>query len=208
VSRATVGAAVVNGKIYAIGGWRGSGPLSVVEEYDPVTDTWTSKTDMPTARGYLSASVVNEKIYVIGGKSSVGAVKIGLPIVEEYDPATDTWAERKDMPTARRYLSTSVVNDKIYAIGGLIGGQPATHSATAEEYDPATDTWTKKTDMPTARGMLCAGVVDGKIYAIGGISGGVYLPIVEEYTPTGWKPTSPVSMQGKLPTKWGEVKSD
>jgi len=52
-----------------------------VEEYDPVTDTWTRKADMPTARLSHSASVVNEKIYVIGGWN-LGVV---FSTVEEYD---------------------------------------------------------------------------------------------------------------------------
>lgn len=30
----------------------------------------------------------------------------------------DTWTQKADMSTARAYFSTSVVNNKIYAIGG------------------------------------------------------------------------------------------
>jgi hypothetical protein len=30
-------------------------------------DTWTTKADMPTARGYLATAVVNGKAYAIGG---------------------------------------------------------------------------------------------------------------------------------------------
>ncbi len=67
----------------------------------------------------------------------------------------------------------------------------------------------KKADMSTARGWLSTGVVDGKIYAIGGASElfsvATTLPIVEEYTPEGWQPTT-VSPQGKLTTTWGEIK--
>jgi N-acetylneuraminic acid mutarotase len=65
---------VVNGKIYAIGGADGSPAggagatySNVVEEYDPVADTWTRKADMPTSRMGLSTSVVNGVIYAIGG---------------------------------------------------------------------------------------------------------------------------------------------
>ncbi len=195
-SRATVGAAAVNGKVYAIAGWGSNVPLSIVDEYDPATDTWTRKTDIPTARGYLSASAVNGKIYVIGGKAGTIQNPIELPTVEEYDPATDRWTERSDLPDARYFLSTSVVDDKIYAIGG----RP--NARATEEYDPATDTWTVKANMPTGRNMLATSAANGKIYAIGGGSG---LSTVEEYTPEGWE-SSPVSPQGKLPTKWGQEK--
>ena len=73
-----------------------------------------------------------------------------------------TWTQKADMPTARWHLSTSVVDGKIYAIGGVGSFKKV------EEYDPATDTWTEKADMPTRRIFIATSVVDGKIYAIGG----------------------------------------
>ena len=45
-ARAQLGVAVVNGKIYAIGGESNDhGPilLNITEEYDPPTNTWTTK---------------------------------------------------------------------------------------------------------------------------------------------------------------------
>ncbi|MBU1662113.1 MAG: hypothetical protein KKD28_11655, partial [Chloroflexi bacterium] len=161
-------AAASNGKIYAIGGHNGN-ILSTVEEYDPATDTWTTRASMPTARYLLGvAAASNGKIYAIGGT---------LATVEEYDPATDTWTSRASMPTARGYLGvTAASNGKIYAIGGSVGMSPL---ATVEEYDPATDTWTTRASMPTARyGLGVAAASNGKIYAIGGPG-----PFVEEYDP-------------------------
>jgi N-acetylneuraminic acid mutarotase len=139
-----------------------------VEEYDPVTDTWMTKTDIPTARGCAAASVVNGKIYVIGGAP---ATPLTTPTVEEYDPATDTWTKKADMPTSRCFFSASVVDGKIYAIGGWTEIPQRRVLSTVEEYDPATDTWTRKTDMPAMRGLLSTSVVDGRIYAIGGVVG-------------------------------------
>jgi N-acetylneuraminic acid mutarotase len=79
--------------------------------------------------------------------------------------ATDTWTQKADMPTSRLALASSVVDGKIYAIGGRPDG------ALTTEYDPTTDTWTTKTRMPTARFCLATSVVDEKIYAIGGTPG-------------------------------------
>ncbi len=41
---------VVGGKVYAIGGYQDAmaAGLTTVEEYDPSTDSWTTKSDMPT----------------------------------------------------------------------------------------------------------------------------------------------------------------
>jgi hypothetical protein len=57
--------------------------------------------------------------------------------------AGDIWTTRADMPTPRWGLSASVVDGKIYAIGGG-QGMIGKYMSPVEEYDPATDTWTKK----------------------------------------------------------------
>jgi N-acetylneuraminic acid mutarotase len=187
---------VVNGKIYAIGGqsdWWAlpTKTLSTVEEYDPIANKWTRKADMPTARMELSTSAVNGRIYAIGGWSlGLGKGNI-LSTVEEYDPIANKWTEKADMPNERQCLSTSVVNGKIYAIGGTIPNPDPKLSpiyvSTTEEYDPTTDTWTKKSDMPTIRSGVSTGVVNGKIYAIGGYkpegNTTVLFSKVEEYDP-------------------------
>jgi N-acetylneuraminic acid mutarotase len=183
-----ISSSVVNGKIYVFGGglsYQGT-PLSTVEQYDPATDTWTSKADMPTATVNASASAANGRIYVIGGSPGGSQWYQGISTVREYDPATDTWTPKADMPTARTALSTSVVNGRIYAIGGRFGNNRSAFS-TVEEYDPATDTWTPKAGMPTERLRLTTSVVNGKIYAIGGWAAGGSGPnavaTVEAYDP-------------------------
>ena len=178
---------VVHGRIYAIGG--GQTPygayLSTVEVYDPVTNTWTRKADMPTARSGHAAAAVNGKIYVIGGEPREQS---SLATVEAYDPATDSWTQKTGMPTRRTFLCTCVVNGKIYAFGGVTAGGPGGNSVPTalEVYDPATDAWSRKADMPMSRNAATAGVVDGRIYVIGGVVGdleGAALSTVHEYDP-------------------------
>ncbi len=73
--------AVVDGKIYVIGGEENSGNsiISTVDVYDPSLDVWTTETAMPTARRYLGAAVVNDTIYAIGGESL--AARVGQPFI-------------------------------------------------------------------------------------------------------------------------------
>jgi N-acetylneuraminic acid mutarotase len=145
-----------------------------------VEETWTRKTNMPTARYVLSTSAVDGKIYAIGG----GPGETVIRTVEEYDPAMDTWTGKADMPMAEGAGSSSAVNGKIYFIGGA-PSQWAAAISSVQEYDVATDTWATKADMPTARGWLSTSVVNGKIYAIGGALSwqGSVLSTVEEYDP-------------------------
>lgn len=171
-ARFALSTSVVKGKIYAIGGGDDNKAHSVVEEYNPATDKWTKKANMPTPRWLLSTSVVNGRIYAIGGCSIVNAAGPALSTVEVYDPVTDKWTKKADMPTARMGLSSGVVDGKVYAIGG----QPAAiwvwwnALSTVEVYDPATDKWMKKAGMPTPRTQLpsSAPVINDKIYVIGG----------------------------------------
>jgi N-acetylneuraminic acid mutarotase len=161
-ARSGLGVAVVNGKIYAIGGSTRSGEVGTNEEYDPATDTWTFKKPMPTPRASFATAVYQNKIYCIGGR-----------VNEVYDPATDKWETKTPMPTARSSLKANVVNGKIYLIGGVVPDSSAAcgfSSVTLNEvYDPSTDSWTTKTPMPHVTSSGASVTVDGKIYVIGGL---------------------------------------
>ena len=172
--RNSLGVCAVNEKIYAVGGFnlglKNGDSLSSVEMYDPDTNTWTTKTDIPTGRDNFSCCVVNGKIYVIGGFHAVGINFNVVPTVEEYDPETDTWTTKTPMPTARWGQAAHVVNGKIYIIGGATDYPPDNNIGTVEVYDPETDIWTTKTPMPTARFLIPGGEVNGKIYVFGGFT--------------------------------------
>ncbi|MDQ1318536.1 MAG: kelch-like protein 18, partial [Candidatus Poribacteria bacterium] len=172
--------AVINGKIYVIGGSiiAAGVPVSIVEEYDPIKDTWTRKADMPTPRFLATAAVVEDKIYVIGGGQSLVTF---LNTLEEYNPAIDKWTAKADMPTQRGCLDAEAVNGKIYAIGGYTANN-AFGMGIVEEYDPKMDTWKQKADLNVPRYAISTSIVDGKIYAIGG-SQGPSLSTVELYDP-------------------------
>jgi N-acetylneuraminic acid mutarotase len=165
-ARSSLGVAVVDGKIYAMGGSYGS---NGVEEYDPVTNTWSTKTPMPTPRILFGIAVVENKIYVIGGDSGNWTAGETLTNVNQvYDPAIDTWETRTSMPTKRLGLSASVVDGKIYLIGGRIGEPTYAGVSATEVYDPSTDTWTTVDSIPTPVSYHASAVVGNKIYIMGG----------------------------------------
>jgi N-acetylneuraminic acid mutarotase len=61
-------AAASNGRLYAIGGNTAAGVTTAVEEYNPTTNTWAAKANMPTARRRLGvAAASNGRLYAIGG---------------------------------------------------------------------------------------------------------------------------------------------
>ena len=165
-ARTLLGAAEVNGKIYAIGGFS---DLNVTEEYDPITDTWTTKAVIPSPRFSFAIAAYQNKIYCMGGLTGRGAPFSSsvTGAIEVYDPATNTWEIKKPMPTPRAQSEANVVNDKIYLIGGRTGGQHSTVS-TNQVYDPITEKWETKKSMPYPVVSFSSVVVDNKIYVMGG----------------------------------------
>ncbi|MGD6808936.1 MAG: Kelch repeat-containing protein [Candidatus Bathyarchaeia archaeon] len=147
--RASFAIAVVDGKIFCIGGTTGLEDGQVIvsgvnEVYDPQTDSWNTKSAMPTPRVGVTAGVVDGKIYVIGGNSDV---------TEVYDPKTDTWANKSSMlfkPGLRLIWSctSTVLDGKIHVFGAF------PYSASHQVYDPAVDKWSL--EEPIVQGYLLA----------------------------------------------------
>jgi kelch-like protein 2/3 len=62
-----LGVAVINGLVYAVGGFNGSLRVRTVDIYNPLDDTWASVTSMEARRSTLGAAVLNGLIYAVGG---------------------------------------------------------------------------------------------------------------------------------------------
>jgi N-acetylneuraminic acid mutarotase len=179
-------AAVVGGKIYVIGGAsvhpgsaepavhpaRPHRSLATVEEYDPATNTWRARSPMPTARNHAAVGAVDGKIYVIGGR--VGAAFIGVAsntdVVEEYDPATDSWgAVRARMPTPRSASAWGTYAGRIYVAGGEFqNAQLMAAYRALEAYDPAANQWISIPSMPVPRHGLAGAVVGNRLHLASG----------------------------------------
>ena len=121
--------AVLNGKIYVIGGSRhfqlGAelSPVSSNQVYDPENDTWSTGNHLPLAEGYGAAAVTNgvtapKRIYFMGGSNGTGVYS---PVPYAYDSALDVWSAGASIPIPRVYLGLAVVDDVLYAIGGFDG---------------------------------------------------------------------------------------
>jgi hypothetical protein len=188
-ARAGMGVAVVDGKIYAIGGHNWGNTSGINEMYDPETDTWTTKTPMPTPRTNFGIAVVENKIYAIGGSPDDW---VYTDVNEVYDPAIDTWETKTSMPTARHALEANVVDGKIYMITDSLN----------QIYDPQTDTWRNGASPPSSVDKPAAGVTAGdtatkRVFVMGGQQGldavnlnQVYDPETDTWVAGLWLPTA------------------
>jgi N-acetylneuraminic acid mutarotase len=190
--RTEVAAVTLRDTIYLVGGFESPSLSNVlnlaitatVEAYDPSTDRWTTKAPMPVGLHHVGIGVTGGRLYVIGGYRQSG-LSVWNPVatVYAYDPATDTWAGRAPMPTARGALSVTEHEGKLYAIGGYEG---KANSAAVEVYDPESNSWVSRAPLPTPRDHLATAAVSGKVYAIGGRLKGDYrqnLSVTEVYDP-------------------------
>jgi N-acetylneuraminic acid mutarotase len=160
--------AEVDGKIYLFGGLLDLSfhNSNAVEVYDPETDSWTTKNKMPETIFGQAAVELNGKIYIFGGRTGDIYNGTTLNYTYLYDPVADSWTKKTDMPLPRAFLTASVIDNKIYLIGGSSVGYEG--SSTVLMYDPASDMWITKARLPRPTAGHTANVFNGKIYVIGG----------------------------------------
>lgn len=119
------GSAVVDGKIYAIGGQTGQDAASVFKSdnfrYDPATDTWTSMKSIPTARSHANATTIAHqgRVLVMGGENTPTTQ---LNKVEAYDPASNTWKSLTNLPRNITAGIAASFGDRIIFSTGAGGG--------------------------------------------------------------------------------------
>ena len=118
---------VVNGKIYVIGGRTGHAFIlsatntDVVEEYNPVSNTWSMpKERMPTARSGGASGTDGRRIYVAGGEVTTKELVAAYRAIEAYDPATNSWSTLPSMPMPRHGVAGAVIGNRFHLVSGMI----------------------------------------------------------------------------------------
>jgi gliding motility-associated-like protein len=132
----------INGKIYVGGGYYGA-LSSDFYEYEPATDVWTKKTNLPVVI-YSSASfVLDGEGYVVCGNNG----SVFYNSVFRYNPYTDVWETLNQFPGAKRMACIGfVVNNTAFVCGGYFGGGGVTGETW--QYNKSNDSWIQKTSIP------------------------------------------------------------
>lgn len=141
--RSHLGDAVIDGKIYAIGGQHGTDKDLVTQDsvhiWDPAyPDTWTTAASLPRARSHISAAtfVIDNRIVVAGGEISHGSA---VSDVTAYDPLSDTWTVLTPLPAPRHSGVAGNIGEQIfYTTGNNRGTQSTTYKGVPVLIFPAT----------------------------------------------------------------------
>ncbi|XP_027336736.1 F-box/kelch-repeat protein SKIP4 [Abrus precatorius] len=131
----------------------------------------------------MGFEALGNKLFLLGGCSWL---EDATDEVYSYDASMNTWVEAASMSTARCYFACEVLDEKLYAIGGIVSNSSDPHSW--DTYDPQTNCWKSHRDPNIVSDIEDSVVVDGKIYIRCGKSP-VTPPVYAVYEPSSgtWK---------------------
>jgi len=161
--RSHVAKAVVDGRIYVIGGLTRTAASAAVDRFDPATNAWSSVTSAPVPLDHAAAASLGGSIYVFGGDFGRPSAR-----VFRYDVGSAVWTELRPMPEPRAAGGAATLDGSIFVIGGY-ATRPEEPLASAYRYEASTDAWERLPDLPTPRQHLAVAPYAGRACAIGGI---------------------------------------
>lgn len=128
-----LGATVLNGKAYVLGGQHtykeGTTSQKQVDVYNPANDSWARAADLPHSRSHISAStfVMDGRLIVAGGSVNNGTSGASTTEVAMYDPGSNKWSQLPALPSGRK---TPVAGTDGTRIVVSTGGQSSATSTT------------------------------------------------------------------------------
>nr|WEX30370.1 Kelch-like protein 5-B-3 [Carassius gibelio] len=159
--RLQFGVAVLEDRLYVVGGRDGLKTLNTVECYNPRSKSWSVMPPMSTHRHGLGVAVLEGPMYAVGGHDGWSY----LSTVERWDPQARQWSFVASMATPRSTVGVAVLNSKLYAVGGRDGSSCL---KSVECFDPHTNKWSSCAPMSKRRGGVGVATWNGFLYAIGG----------------------------------------
>jgi N-acetylneuraminic acid mutarotase len=176
--RAAGGAAVVNGRLYIVGGVgsaviNGGGDLARrMLVYDIARRSWSGLPG-PTQREHLGVTALNSRIYAVGGRKA--GADTNLQLFEVYTPG-GSWRRLAPVPGRRGGTGAAATGRSIVSVGGET---PTETIRTVYAYSTQSRRWRRLPNLPTPRhglGVVAFGksvfvVAGGRQPGLAGVSG-------------------------------------
>ena len=138
--------AVVENKIFVMGGIINNAYSNSTQVYDPATDKWAASTASTLTVGHATASAIDNVIYLIGGNTSATAY-FKTVLKGTVTGTTITWKKMGDFPIFIAGAASGVANGTLYVAGGV---NAEGVRASVYKYDAVKDKWAASFQMPVA----------------------------------------------------------
>ncbi len=123
--RGHVSTAVLEGKMYALGGDHGHDKtqidVSSCHRFDPATNKWSEIASLPDGRSHFESSTIihQGRILIVGGRCNSSQPPRGvMNDLLEYDSKSDRWQVVGTMPEKLLAPSAEIVSGRIVVTGG------------------------------------------------------------------------------------------
>lgn len=179
--RSSLDAAVVDGKVYVVGGWNLQG-TNVMEApwhedalvYDLASDKgeWKPIAKPPFVKRALAVAAHDHKVWVLGGMTQSNQI---TSLVHAYDPKTDTWTEGPAVKGKSQFAAFAL---SAFGCGGKLcytGSDGILYTL-----DEGKSEWVPEERLLYPRSFLRLVADEGStLFAVAGISRSAYVPTVE-----------------------------
>ncbi|XP_020950823.1 kelch-like protein 17 isoform X3 [Sus scrofa] len=151
--RRYVRVAMLDGNLYAVGGYDSSSHLATVEKYEPQVNSWTPAASMLSRRSSAGVAVLEGALYVAGGNDGTSC----LNSVERYSPKAGAWESVAPMNIRRSTHDLVAMDGWLFAVGGNDGSSSLN---SIEKYNPRTNKWVAASCMFTRRSSVGVAVLE------------------------------------------------
>lgn len=162
-ARQEVASAVLDGRIWVVGGLTAADATTKVETYDPPSDRWVAGPDLPIALHHLALAVFRGELVVVGGFQGGGSNLYSRPSDRVLALRNGAWVDLPKLRRPRGAAGAAVVGDALYVVGGRDAGLLV---APTEAFDGVT--WQDRAAVPAPRDHIAVASDGRNLYAAGG----------------------------------------
>ena len=171
-ARSDLGVVVADARLVAAGGVSSGEVLKTVSVFDLAAQSWAALPDMATARHGMAAAAVDKNVFMIGGATNVGdgnatSAAESIKLAARKLAPTSQWRPLPVAPTARLMTAWTVLDGKIWLMGGMVHGK---NLQIVETYDPQTGAWQTQPPLPVPLHHATAATYRGEVVVLGGAS--------------------------------------
>ncbi|MDZ4745560.1 MAG: hypothetical protein SGJ05_06115 [bacterium] len=157
-----------NGKVVVLGGLTdGDGnTTTLVEEFDPASETWTSKGNLLYSRRQHEAIAIDDhRIMVVCGR---GPDRAGTQTTEIFDLTTGTSTALPTFPHQLTNFELMIVDSNVYVVGGREGAPSNPRSKKVYFYSEPANDWVLAFELPIQMPLIEGVKVFGGMFTSGG----------------------------------------